>query len=115
ALRGADFAVAKNCNAGFTTLVAFCVTKNWVCGGSSGDSAAVVVRRQAPPTVLTARQHKNPPVGSGDAIFVPFHTELSAAWVLLAMSDGVWKFSGMDHLRNIASRSHGIDIINTSL
>ena len=42
----------------------------------------------------TAQQRKNPPVGSGDAIFTPFAADLSPPWSILAMTDGVWKYAG---------------------
>src|SRR4051794_28772187 len=42
-LRGVDEAVARDPDAGYTTLVALAITPALVCGASSGDSAAVVL------------------------------------------------------------------------
>src|SRR6185369_1355332 len=91
-LAHADAAVAADREAGFTTLVGLCVGADHVAGASCGDSAAVAVCGASAPRVLTSRQWKNPPVGSGEATFVPFEMELAEPWRLLVMSDGVWKY-----------------------
>ena len=39
-----DEAVAAAANAGFTTLIGFCLTEDALCGGSSGDSAVLLLR-----------------------------------------------------------------------
>jgi hypothetical protein len=63
--------------------------------------------------VLTEHQQKNPPVGSGAAIFVPFAARLVRPWVVLAMSDGVWKYVGWNHVFKAASANRGPRIIET--
>jgi hypothetical protein len=107
----ADAAVADDCAAGFSTLVAFCVAGSSVCGCSAGDSAAALVTGSQPGVVLTARQHKNPPVGSRAAVFVSFAAALVRAWRFLAMSDGVWKYAGWENILGIGSKSRGDEII----
>ena len=57
---------------------------------------------------LTSSQRKNPPVGSGGAIFVPFACRLIRPWQVLAMSDGVWKYAGWEAIRDVATREKGI-------
>ncbi len=126
----ADQAVRSDPVAGFTTLLAFCITPTCIRGASSGDSAALLVsdgragsgrvgKSAASPTlpeleILTAGQVKNPPVGSGNAHFTGFYADLKSPWTVLAMSDGVWKYTGWDPICRIASRHPaGQDIIDT--
>jgi len=97
-LQSVDQAVADDPSAGFTTIVAFAMTESFVCGASSGDSAAVAICANRPAQILTEHQHKNPPVGSGGAAFVPFHAKLGSIWTLMAMSDGVWKYVGWENI-----------------
>lgn len=108
----ADAAVARHREAGFTTLVAFGITGGAVCGASSGDSAAVLIDPDKPRTILTARQLKNPPVGSGGAIPVGFSAILKGPWVVLAMSDGVWKYTGLDTVIELAGTRRGREMID---
>ena len=80
--------------AGLTTLVGFCATHIGVCGASNGDSAAVLATAAGRATVLTKRQPKNPPVGSGAAAWATFEARTSGSGLLAAMTDGVWKYAG---------------------
>jgi serine/threonine protein phosphatase PrpC len=109
-LRRADQAVRDDPAAGFTTLVGLGLVRNRVVGASSGDSAALLVCGECA-VELTARQRKNPPVGSGAAEAVPFAAALSAPWKLLAMSDGVWKYVGWDRIIEAARREHGASLV----
>ncbi len=102
-MRRADQAVLNDPDAGFTTLVAFYLTPSCIYGASNGDSAALLVNGKQAAEVLTAEQAKNPPVGSGSACFAGFHAELSSPWTLIAMSDGVWKYTGWDPICRIAA------------
>ena len=110
-LTAADAAVAADAEAGFTTLVGLCATRDRVAGASCGDSAAVAVCGGSAPRVLTSRQFKNPPVGSGEATFIPFEMELAPSWRLLAMSDGVWKYASWDRVWDCAARLSGEELI----
>ena len=92
-LHRADKAVARCRDAGFTTLIAGCVTPTMVCGAANGDSA-VVLGWCDYAELLTAEAVKNPPVGSGRAPFAVFRAALGPPWTLLAMTDGVWKKLG---------------------
>ncbi len=107
----ADVAVAADPAAGFTTLVTLLIEGDRATGASCGDSAAVAVNRNGAPRVLTSRQFKNPPVGSGDATFVPFEMALVAPWKVLVMSDGVWKFATWDHVWDCAARLSGEELV----
>jgi hypothetical protein len=95
-LRRADDAVAADPEAGFTTLVAFALSREALCGGSCGDSAALAATGEKAPQILTSRQHKDPPVGCGGAVFVPFAVRLIRPWTVLALTDGVWKYAGWE-------------------
>lgn len=89
----ADFNVADDTIAGFTTLVGFAVGNGRLVGASSGDSAVLLVTG-GEARELNAGQRKNPPVGSGGAKFVSFEARLTVPWKVLAVSDGVWKYAG---------------------
>jgi serine/threonine protein phosphatase PrpC len=110
-LRSSDEAVARNPVAGYTTLIAFCLTENEVCGASSGDSAVLLLNAGEPPLILTKHQIKNPPVGSGAAVFVPFTSRLISPWTVLAMTDGVWKYAGWQAIVTAAEEESGEAII----
>jgi len=103
-LMATDRAVADDPVAGFSTLVAFAVAHGQLVGASCGDSALIVAGAEQAPLVLTAQQHKYPAVGSGAALFMPFATGLVAPWIVLAMTDGVWKYAGWDAVHQVAAR-----------
>jgi hypothetical protein len=98
-----DRAVADDPHAGLSTLVTFCVARGHLAGASCGDSALVLAEPGREPLNLTARQSKNPPVGSGAAVFVPFAIKLRPPWTVLAMTDGVWKYVGWDAVGQAAA------------
>jgi hypothetical protein len=98
-----DRTVADDPHAGFTTLVTFCVAGNHLAGASCGDSALVLAEPRQEPLVLTARQCKDPPVGSGGAVFIPFAIKLRPPWTVLAMTDGVWKYAGWERVHQAAA------------
>jgi PPM family protein phosphatase len=110
-LREADRAVLANPNAGFTTLLGFCIAKNLLVGASSGDSAVMAFSDHQPPLDVTRAQIKNPPVGSGAAELAPFFVPLAGPWLVLAMSDGVWNYVGWEHLVQTASGSRGEQLL----
>ncbi|HKB01435.1 MAG TPA: protein phosphatase 2C domain-containing protein [Gemmataceae bacterium] len=109
-LRQADAAVAADPVAGFTTLVGLCIYRGRVVGASTGDSAALVVSG-GKAHELTAGQHKDPPIGSGTAVAVPFAAAVTEPWRVLVMSDGVWKYVGWDRVAQVACRSPGPAVI----
>ncbi len=109
-LRTVDEAVRKDESAGFTTFVGMCVTADRVVGVSSGDSAALVVTPTGA-AELTRGQQKNPPVGSGMAVAVPFEAELDEPWQLLVMTDGVWKYVGWKRVIEVAQRARGAELL----
>jgi len=113
-LEGADQAVSNDSDAGFTTLVAFCLVPDFICGGSCGDSAAALISGSEK-IILTQRQSKNPPVGSGGASFTWFARKLGGTWTVLAMSDGVWKYASMQGVMNSAAEKYGDEIIQDLL
>lgn len=97
--------------AGFTTLVGLCVTDTHVCGASCGDSAVLALSTGDQPRELTRHQQKNPPVGSGEATFVPFALDLAFPWKVLVMSDGVWKYAGWQRITDAARRESGAALL----
>jgi PPM family protein phosphatase len=113
--READGAVRADAVAGLTTLVDFCVTSTAICGGSNGDSAVVLFDLQRGPVELTRNQVKNPPVGSGNAAFTPFAAMLTGAWMMAAMTDGVWKYCGWDRINKVGAKLRGQAFIDELL
>jgi serine/threonine protein phosphatase PrpC len=109
-LQEVDQSVRDDRSAGLTTLVALGLVRDRVVGASSGDSAALLVCGERA-VELTARQCKNPPIGSGAAEAVPFAAAVSAPWKLLAMSDGVWKYVGWDGVIAVARREGGSALV----
>lgn len=109
-LRAADEAVSSDPASGFTTLVGLCVSRSRVIGASSGDSAVMLVDGQKA-VELTSGQFKNPPVGSGGAVAVPFTAPLGERWQILAMSDGVWKYVGWNRVIEAARQERGDSLI----
>lgn len=112
-LRQADDAVAADREAGFTTLIGFALHENCVLGASSGDSALLAFDASGRVFDLTRSQMKNPPVGCGDAVFVPFQMKLQTPWTVLAMSDGVWKYVGMDGVQTAMMKLRGQALIDS--
>lgn len=110
-LRQADRAVEADPEAGFTTLLGFCIHDGVLTGASSGDSAALVVSGGERAREMTSGQLRNPPVGSGEARFVAFSARMVRPWLVLAMSDGVWKYAGWGRLAQAAEGSRGAAIV----
>ncbi|MFO0930104.1 MAG: SpoIIE family protein phosphatase [Gemmataceae bacterium] len=110
-LRQADAAVLADPGAGLTTLLGFTVREGRIRGASCGDSAVFILDAEGRAAELTARQRKIPPVGSGEAFFVPFTATLEAPWVLIAMTDGVWKYVGWRRIQEAAARHRGDELI----
>ncbi len=111
-LRQADAVVAKDPEAGFTTLIAFCIQKDAICGASNGDSAVYALSADEQGAILTERQQKNPPIGSGGAWPVGFAASLSPNWTVLALSDGVWKYARWDRVCFAAAHLAGNHLID---
>jgi hypothetical protein len=107
----ADHAVTNDPEAGLTTLVGFCLTNGTLVGASNGDSAMLVLDAEGGCYEITGGQHKNPPIGFGDAAVVPFAARLAKPWTVVAMSDGVWKYVGWDRIREYASHLRGQELI----
>src|SRR5262249_2410116 len=80
-------------------------------GASSGDSAALVVNAGQPGNILTNRQKKNPPLGSGEAVFVNFGSRLARPWTVLAMTDGVWKYAGWEVILKMGAEKRREEVI----
>src|SRR5262249_48836315 len=110
-LKSVDETVAENSKAGYSTLAAFCLTKDLLCGASCGDSVVLLLNADEPAQVLTQRQHKDPPLGSRLATFIPFTARLVKPWTVLAMSDGVWKYAGWDNILRISAELPTEEII----
>jgi serine/threonine protein phosphatase PrpC len=84
---------------GYTTVVAVAISRHGAAGASSGDSKAYFkMPLQKEATEWTARQRKNPPVGSGSADFVPFAHQGIGGGRLLIVSDGAWKYCSYESL-----------------
>jgi len=105
--------VHADANAGFTTLTAACVVGNRVFGASSGDSQAWLTSGGGQAVQLTAKQSKNPPVGSGAAAGTPFYATLKTPWRLVLVTDGVWKYTGVDPIVDTMQTTGGKMLIET--
>lgn len=92
-LRRVDEAVESDSEAGFTTLVGLGISDSDVVGASVGDSAALLASEDRV-VELTRSQRKDPPLGSGEAEPIGFAQPFAEPWRILAMTDGVWKYSG---------------------
>lgn len=112
-LHQADDAVLADPDAGFTSLISFAAGDGTdIVGASCGDSA-VLVACDGATQIVTDHQYKNPPVGSGDATFVPFHGAKGPRRSILAMTDGVWKFAGWDAIVDAVCEIHGQPLIES--
>jgi serine/threonine protein phosphatase PrpC len=107
---GADGSVCENSEAGYTTLIALCVNDAKICGVSCGDSAVLLVEENQS-RLLTEQQRKNPPVGSNAAFPIAFSAKFRGDDKLLIMSDGVWKFLGIDTIAEIARAQEDQNLI----
>jgi hypothetical protein len=109
----ADAAVAGDPIAGYTTLIGFLITLEFVVGASCGDSAVMMLEHETetPARDLTGGQRKDRPVGSGGAMFVPFSAGLAGPWSVVAMSDGVWKYAGWEHLVQALRKSRSVAVV----
>lgn len=111
-LERVDNTVDNDPDAGFTTLIGFCVIENTLFGASSGDSAILHVSGNGKTFELTANQRKNPPVGSSAADVIAFSNQLTEPWQVLAMSDGVWKYVGWDRIKELVKDHRGQELID---
>ena len=109
-LQSADVTVEAESDAGFTTLIGLCATNAQVCGASCGDSAALLIQDEDF-VELTAAQRKNPPVGSGSAMPIPFSAARLATAPLLLLSDGAWKGVGFERIARTAWLHSGADLV----
>jgi hypothetical protein len=106
-----DREVTRDPEAGFTTLIAFCLTPTHLLGASHGDSALWIANADGSVEDLTTHQIKNPPVGSGAAAFVPFARTLPRMWTTLAMSDGLWKYAGSAAIASAIRKYRGEQLL----
>jgi serine/threonine protein phosphatase PrpC len=112
-LQQADQAVAGDQEAGFTTLVGLWIADGRVSGASVGDSAVFAILERGQVRELTTGQFKNPPIGSGEALPVGFAALLGSPFFVVAMSDGVWKYTGREMIVALAGTTGGPDLIET--
>ena len=110
ALRLADERVCADQNAGYTTLIGFAVAGGHVIGAANGDSALWLAGADGHILDLTARQAKNPPIGSGGDAPTPFAAKLPKSWIVLAMSDGVWKGVGRERVAELPEAEPGASV-----
>jgi len=101
-----DREVAAKPDTGYCTLVALAAAGAWVVGASSGDSAAVLILEHSS-VILTDRQYKNPPVGSGAVKFEAFSSRPGVRWRVLVVSDGVWKYVGWERMIAVGRSAQG--------
>lgn len=110
-LSDADASVAGDPASGFTTLLALAVYPDGNLGGAASGDSSLLVLGDGYIDQPTAFQKKNPPVGSGGAVFTHFADELDAPWQLVAMTDGVWKYAGWPAVKQLAGELRGQSLI----
>jgi hypothetical protein len=115
ALRRADERVCGDQIAGYTTLIGFAVGGGHVIGAANGDSALWLRCDDGRIVDLTEHQAKNPPIGSGFARPTPFAAKLPSSWIILAMSDGVWKGVGPGRVAELLRQCRGQELIDALL
>lgn len=111
-LMAVDEAIARHPDAGFTTIIMLCTDGSRVWGASSGDSAVLLAHGNKH-QVLSERQKKNPPIGSTGAFPVAFTSRCEKNMKLLLMSDGVWRFIGMETIASVAIQHEGQSLIES--
>ena len=84
---------------GFTTLAVLVLDRNMASGASSGDSKVYARDSAGQITEVSSMQRKNPPVGSGAAIFEQFVAHAVGGSRVLMVTDGVWKYAGYDSIQ----------------
>jgi serine/threonine protein phosphatase PrpC len=111
-IHAADKSVAADPDAGHTALLAFCVVRGRLLGASNGD-CALLAQTTGRVEEVTKGQRKDPPIGSGCVVGVPFATNLVSPWLILAMSDGVWKYVSWQHISETTGKMRGQAIIDS--
>ena len=91
----ADEAVEADEEAGVFNVDCACVRRPESRGASVGDSMALHITAQKC-AEWTERQRKNPPLGSGACLGTPFEVAPRAGEQLLVMSDGVFRWVGLE-------------------
>jgi serine/threonine protein phosphatase PrpC len=109
-LAAVDETVCDDPEAGFATFIGIAVTDEKVCGVSCGDSLGLLVNAQQC-EVLTERQRKNPPLGTGAAFPMAFSTARNDVSKVLLMSDGVWRYIVSEAIANIVRQNGASQII----
>jgi hypothetical protein len=86
---------------GFTTLAALALDAGSALCASCGDSKVYFAAQDTKSRIVewTERQHKNPPVGSGEAFFRTQSWNIVGWGRVLMLSDGVWKYCGYEAIQ----------------
>ena len=92
-LAGLDADIRRHPRAGETTAVVAHLGSSHISGASVGDSVALVIGH-SDARDLTARQHRKPLLGHGNAAPVPFEAALGACTLLVA-TDGLHAYAPM--------------------
>jgi PPM family protein phosphatase len=113
-IRMADRAIHSDTESGYTTLVALGLRFGQVVGASQGDSA-VFAQHDGSFIELTQNQRKNPPIGSGEVRPRSFQTGFTEPWLLMLMTDGVWKYVGHERLAELTAKQRATDLLLTEI
>lgn len=105
-LAGLDADIRRHSRAGETTAVVTHIGSSHISGASVGDSVALGIGH-AGARNLTARQHRKPLLGHGNATPVPFDAPLGACTLLVA-TDGLHAYAPMAVIVEVA-RSAALD------
>jgi serine/threonine protein phosphatase PrpC len=114
-LRSVDALVERDRAAGETTAVIVAVTDSGlVVGASSGDSGALVVRKDGTVDELTEGQHRKRRIGSGSAVPVGFDRPALDGTLVVA-SDGLLGYARPNVIAEVVLATEDLDDAASSL
>jgi serine/threonine protein phosphatase PrpC len=102
-LREADHIVQAT--GGETTAVLLVIDDGGICGASSGDSEAWVIRKDGSIDDLTVNQHLKRRLGSGRAVPVGFERQKLEAGTLVVGSDGLFRYATVEAITGVVLRT----------
>ena len=110
AISVADEAVETREDAGYSTLILLVCQQNQIVGASVGDSMTLQITANRS-IELSERQRKNPPLGSGAAVGAQFAVQAQMGDQILLMSDGVFRFVGLECIERICRHSDDLAVL----
>ncbi len=107
----ADEAVEADEDAGFSTLIVLVCDEHKIAGASVGDSMAWHIMPRGE-MELTYKQRNRPPLGSGACPGTPFEYDVRDDEQLLLMSDGVFRWVGIEIIARTCRESSDSEMMS---